>query len=107
MPDDLLSEGTIAFFVKHKHADWTSNADRYRFPDVRRDPIAVSAVKQPDGTIEITISGPFGGRYAFAAPIPPCDERGLHINLTWVDRRVMLSLNGADIETQRAAISVH
>lgn len=107
MTSGLELEGTLTFFVKHRNPEWSVDADTYRFPAVRRDPIAVSAVKHADGSIDVVLSGPFGGEYSFNHPIPPCDQRGLQIGLTWVHNRVMLYLNGELCQTRRAFQVVH
>ena len=107
MNSGLELEGTLTFFVKHRNPDWTVDADTYRFPEVRREPVSVSAVKRPDGSIDVVLTGPFGGEYSFNHPIPPCDQRGLQIGLTWVRNRVMLYLNGELCQTKSAVNLVH
>ena len=107
MADDLANEGTVTFFLEHKNVDWTTDRDGYNFPDVQHGPISVSARKHPDRTVSIEISGPFGNNYDFREPIPECDERGLHVAITWGKNEVKLYLNGKPVKTRSSPRKVN
>jgi hypothetical protein len=50
-------EGTIMFLVDHPHPDWRTNASAYPFGQMARGPLSIVGQKNPDGVVELTISG--------------------------------------------------
>jgi hypothetical protein len=103
--DDLTKEeGSIEFWLHHSHVDWSTNNNTYKFPNFSYGPISGSALKNADGTITVTLSGPFDSEYMFCEQIPSCDERGLHVVLTWCEGKVILYLNATAV---REIISSH
>lgn len=95
----LEKEGTVEFRLTHQRPDWSRDDHRYKFGPFQYGDIIVQAVKQPDKTVEITIRGPFGKRFTFHRPMPPC-ENELHVVITWKEQKVNLYLNGKLVETQ-------
>lgn len=99
----LKKEGSIVFFAKHDHPDWTTNANAYNFPEMKHGSIHVTSKKEPDGTFKVSVAGPFGQQFDFAVkPIPETDARGLHVGVTWKENLVTLYLNGEVAGTVRA-----
>jgi Concanavalin A-like lectin/glucanases superfamily len=98
----LKDTGTITFWLRHEHADWATNDSGYKFGVIKKDGIEASAVKNPDRTISVSLAGPFDQRFNFQTAIPPCEERGLFVALTWDNKEVKLYLNGQPIETKQA-----
>lgn len=94
------NEGTIVFGLKHEHKDWATNSASYNFGITKADGISVEPVKHPDKTLEIKLVGPFEKDFTFRNPLPPCDERGLHVAMAWKDDKVQLYLNGQLVETK-------
>jgi hypothetical protein len=107
MHDDFAWAGRVSFVVKHRHPDWATNADTYRFPEVRHDPVAINSAKRADGTLSVRISGPFGGEFEFVQPLPAIDTPSVRVGLIWADREIALYLDGDYCQAQRAEISVH
>ena len=96
----LKQEGSMDFWLKHPHRDWATNDNGYRFGPFSYEGITCSAIKHPNRTIEISVRGPFDRRFTFRYPMPQCDERGLHVAITWKDDQVKLYLNGKHVGTQ-------
>lgn len=97
----LAEEGTITFVLEHEHQDWPTNDQGYKFGTIDTGQgVKAGAVKNPDKTLELRVSGPFGRQFHFHRPIPPCDERGLTVAITWKEPEVKLYLNGQEVETQ-------
>lgn len=90
----IREEGSVTFWLRHKHADWTTNSNGYSFGNIDTSEISVDAVKHPDRTIELTVSGPLGKDFTLRYPIPKCDARGLFVAITWESPEVKLYLNG-------------
>lgn len=90
----LKNEGSIVFELKHEHKDWSTNSSSYNFRGIEQGDISAEAKKHSDKTIEIKLTGPFDKTFVFKNPIPPCDQRGLHVAMTWKDEKVELYLNG-------------
>ena len=92
------NEGTLMFWLKHEHKDWSTNSEGYDFGSIEKPGISAKAVKHPDKTIELNFSGPFG-QLSFRPPVPKCDERGLQVAITWKGPEVKLYLNGQLVDT--------
>ena len=107
MGDDISKEGSIATLLRHEHPDWATNRAVYNFPEIVSDGITFKATKNYDRTVIISIDGPFGNSYDFKAPIPPCDERGLHVGITWANGEVVLYLNGTRVKSRKSPRTVH
>ena len=90
------NEGTLAFWLNHRHKDWTTNSNGYDFGSFEKSRLTANSVKHPDKTIELKFSGPFGQR-RFQCPIPKCVA--LMVGITWRDSEVKLYLNGELIDT--------
>ena len=98
----VQKEGTITFWLRHEDEDWPINSNGYRFPTVTHDGISVEPVKLPDKTMEVRVYGLLGQALTFRNPIPPCDERGLFVVITWkAPEWVKLYFNGNPIETRQ------
>lgn len=94
----MSNEGTVDFWLKHEHGNWATNDYGYDFGRFQTRELSISALKHPDRTIELEISGPFG-QFNFRHPIPECDERGLYVAITWRDSEIQLYLNGQLVDT--------
>ena len=98
----LKNEGSMAFVLQHEHTDWPTNAHGYNFGAAGSEGVTASAVKYPDKTLEIQVTGPFDEAFTFRQPAPECGERGLPVALTWKGQEVTLYLDGKAVETLRA-----
>jgi hypothetical protein len=96
----LQKEGSMVFWLRHAHDDWSTNAHRYNFGTVEAQGVIVNAIKHPDGTLECAVDGALGRRQVFRVAIPSCDEQGLFVALTWELPLLRLYLNGTLIETK-------
>ncbi len=94
----IQSEGSITFWLRHEHEDWTTNSESYHFATVKRPGVAVKAIKHPDKTIELELSGPLGQHFDFRHLIPECEARGLFVAITWKAPELNLYLNGKLVE---------
>jgi hypothetical protein len=90
----IKNEGSLVFWLNHEHKDWPTNSSGYNFGTSRIEDISAETKKHPDKTIEIKIIGPFNKTFVFQRPIPPCDQRGLQVVITWGNDKVQLYLNG-------------
>jgi hypothetical protein len=91
---NILKEGSIVFGLNHPHSDWTTNKNSYNFGTIEKSGITIKAIKDPDRTFRLKISGPFGQQFSLSEPIPKCDENGLSVAITWKDFELKLYLNG-------------
>jgi len=96
---DIKEEGSIEFWINHKHKDWSTNDHGYRFKTFSSHGVSFTAQKHPDRTFELIVDGPLDSQFTFKCPIPECDERGLHTVVTWTRLEVHLYLNGRLVET--------
>lgn len=87
-------EGTVSFWLRPERPGGLTDASVVRFPPVSHGSLRVTAVKNPDGKITITTDGLHGRTFTFSEPIPPCDERGLFVVVTWTTAKVELYFNG-------------
>ena len=94
----IEKEGSITFWCNHAHKDWATNRHSYDFGKVSGHGVSVTAIKHPDKIIEIIATGPLFERFQYQCPIPPCDERGLFVALTWKSENVNLYLNGKSVD---------
>jgi len=96
------NEGTIVFRLQHQHKDCATNSAGYNFGIIKADDISAEAAKHSDKTLEIKLTGSFDKNFTFRNPIPPSDEGGLHVAMTWKEDKVQLYLNGQLVETKEA-----
>ena len=96
------AEGTITFWLRHEHPDWVTNESGYDFEPVQSESVSVEVRKEPEKTVAIKLIGPYDQSFLFHQPIPPCDDRGLFVALTWKNRNVTLHLNGKEVDTSAA-----
>ena len=106
MTNDHSTEGSIATFLRHENPNWPTNRAVYHFPEITSGGITFNAMKNYDRTVTIFIDGPFGNPYEFKEPIPPCDERGLHVAVTWSNNEVILYLNGKRVKSMKSPRTV-
>lgn len=100
---DLTKEGTISFNVQHEHPDWPTNGNGYDFGTISMLPITVSARKDPNGILNISITGPFNKTFNFHRVIPPTSYPAfVHVALTWGQKTMQLYLNGLLAEEAKA-----
>ena len=95
----IVDEGTVSFWCKHKHPDWTSNSAGYDFGTVEIQQMKFKAVKYPDCHIELDIEGPLGVHRNVRLPIPACSDLGLNVAITWKRPGVIIYLNGEPAQT--------
>ena len=107
MTDDPSMEGSIATFLRHENPNWPTNRAVYHFPEITSGAVTFHATKNYDRTVTIFIVGPFGNSYDFKVPIPPCDEKGLHVTITWGKDGVILYLNGKRVKARKPPRTVH
>lgn len=91
---DFQKEGSITFWLTHEHKNWVTNNAGYNFGTFTESGISLQAIKHPDRTVEIVSTGPLASKLQFRCQIPPCDERGLFVAVTWNRGDVSLYLNG-------------
>ncbi len=103
----LSKRGNVILEITHEHDDWMTNDSRYDFGPYKKDEISVSAVKQPDKTLEIAISGPFGKIFTFEPPLPDSDEKNLTVAISWEKKKVKLYLAGRLVETKTKEPTIH
>jgi hypothetical protein len=96
----LQQEGSVVFWLRHEHSDWSTNAHGYNFGAIQVQSVIVNAIKRPDCTLECTIEGVLGRQHVFHVAIPCCDERGLCVALTWQSPQLHLYLNGGLVKTK-------
>ena len=96
----LKNEGSIVFGLSHEHKDWPTNSSGYKFPTINQKDISAEVTKHPDKTIEIKVIGPFDKSFVFKKPVPPCDQRGLQVAITWKNNKVELYLNGQPADSK-------
>jgi len=58
----------------------------------------ISAIQHADKTFEIIADGPLFERFQYRCKVPPCDERGLFVVLTWNIETFSLYLNGKPVD---------
>ena len=100
----LRDEGTMNFWLSHKHKDWATNSSGYNFGTVKHEDILAEAVKHSDKTVEIKLIRPFYEVTTFRQHIPKCDQRGLMVSMSWKAHEVKLYLNGQLVETKSTEV---
>ncbi len=103
----LSKRGRVVLEIAHEDEDWMTNDSRYTFGPYEKNEISVSAVKQPDNTLDIAISGPFGKIFTFEPPLPDIDEKNLPVAITWEKKKVKLYLAGRLVETKTKEPTIH
>jgi len=101
--DTLKNEGSISFWISHSHNDWIVNKHEYnlgRF-DFPQYGIALSVVKNPDRTLEVTISGPLYRTYVLKNRIDDSiiKDNRLFITITWKYPEVNFYVNAKNIQS--------
>ena len=90
----IVDEGSVSFWCKHEHPNWTSNSAGYDFGTFEVHQMKFRATKHPDCHIELDIDGPLGVHRNVRLPIPPCPDLGLHIAITWKRPEITVYLSG-------------
>ena len=102
--EDFSAEGNIHFWIRQPGSKkWMTNKKRYHFPklSVEGSDLAVTATKNPNGTLSIAFTTPSGSTVNFLAEIPK--KTGLSailIDLTWKAGGIILYLNGDQVAEQ-------
>ena len=99
MADNFQDKGTMEVWLRHDHEDWATNSDGYDFGTFTKQGVTVSTAKHPDKTIEFDVDGPLAQHFNIRVVIPPCDERGLYVAMTWGQLEFTLYLNGQPAKT--------
>ena len=89
----IEQEGSIAFRMRHADADWATNDKPYRFNAVEIGTIRAWAMKRPDQTVEFHVVGPLKSEIVLEGKMPPINEHGLHVVITWSEKEIQLYLN--------------
>jgi hypothetical protein len=89
----IEQEGSIAFRMRHPDADWATNDKPYQFNPVDIGPVRAWAAKRPDGTVEFRLIGPLKSEIVLEGKMPPVNEHGLHVVITWSQKEVQVYLN--------------
>jgi ribosomal protein S13 len=100
---NIQNEGSITFWISHPHNDWPLNGYGYDFGRLNfpQFGIALSVVKNPDRTLEITISGPLYRTYVLKNRIQDSiiKNNRLFIAITWKYPKVTLYVNAQNTQT--------
>ena len=103
---DLTNEGTVTFWAQSNRPGGRTDPMPPNFPPFSSGGITVKSAKNPDLTLSAEIVGPHGRSYSFnSVAIPRCDDKGLHVGITWNMKTVRLYLNGK--EAQSIDVVVH
>jgi hypothetical protein len=65
-----------------------------RFPTFNQGGVKIDVAKNPNGTALVAVDGPHARTYRLFACIPPCDDQGLFVVVTWSTSEVEMFLNG-------------
>ena len=99
MPD-CINEGTVLFWIR-------PNPDRprvftdmlpARFPTFNQSGVKIEVAKNPNGTASVIVDGPHARTYRLFACIPPCDDQGLFVVVTWSTSEVALFFSGQRVQ---------
>ena len=89
----IEQEGSIAFRMRHTDADWATNDKPYPFKPVDIGPVRAWALKRADGMVEFRLIGPLQSEIVLEGKMPPVNEHGLHVVITWSKKEVQVYLN--------------
>lgn len=92
-----MVKGSVAFWVKHDHADWATNSKDYEFNGPPNPDFNAQAIKHGDGAIEVILDGPTIPCYRRRVPMPPPSKDGVHVAVTWDLPKWTLYLNGQPV----------
>lgn len=93
----LENVGAIEFSLRHPHPAWQSNAYRYKFGPFHDHGIYVAAVKSPDRTLEVVVSGPFSKTTVFKKQLPDIIQHDhVHVVISWESKVLTFYLNGSE-----------
>lgn len=98
---DYEKEGTIEFWIRHEHKDWTTNANGYKFEEFEAFGIKVRVIKHPDNTLQIDLNGAHGKHYSMRErmPVPKKEHEGeVFVAITWNKNQVIFYLNGKPVK---------
>jgi hypothetical protein len=92
--DDLQNQGTFETWIKTNDPDWATNDKRYDCGvfDCGHG-MSFRAIKHPNRTLEIIMTGPGGLMHGFEGPVPN-NNGPLFIVVSWKDGEIKLHLNG-------------
>jgi len=108
----LMTEGSVVFRIMHDHADWQVNSNSYKFGPFSAHGITVGVIKNPDRSLQISLSGALYTTTVFNCQIPGLRTKpDLHIGITWKYPKVTLYLNGqrfdeANIKPPSATVTI-
>jgi hypothetical protein len=109
----LQGEGSITFWLYHPETDWQTNTKPYKFGPMSSHGIEVTAIKNPDFTLAILISGPLSKTIVFHGPMPKLLlPDGVFVAITWSYPVVTLYVGPEKVgeivllETQRATLPI-
>lgn len=92
-------EGTITFWLRHEHKDWTTDDHSYNFGEVEAFGIKAQAIKHPDKTLQIDLNGAHGKHYSIREQMPTPDDKGeVFVAVTWDISKAIFYLNGQPVQ---------
>lgn len=100
--DSFGSEGTIAFWLLHPHADWQTNAYEYGFGVMEWKGVAVRATKTGRRTISLEVRRG-GHEMSIEEPAPEPRQRGVHVAVAWNNKGVRVYFNGQVVASRPTA----
>jgi len=95
----IPQEGTVAFTLNHEHRDWSTNTTDYNFGLFEAQGMRFGVAKHRDQTLEVNIEGPLSSKQRARIPVPPCNELGLRVLMTWGATEIKVYLNGVIAQT--------
>ena len=95
----IPDEGTVVFGLSHQDPDWTTNACGYSFERLQKGPLAVTATKYGDRTIELGIEGLRNHTVFARHRIPRGEYPGVTVAITWKQSEILVYLNGECVGT--------
>ncbi len=102
---DLQKEGAITFKLSHKHKDWTTNSNNYKFgPFGDGKTLDISAFKKADRTLEIKCAFEHFW-HTFSGPIP--EESPVSVIVSWGKNEITLNVNGKPCGTCKFGPVIH
>ena len=93
------AEGTVMFLVSHEHPDWHENGSRYDFGVFTQGALNVRAIKHPDRTMQISVTGFGESALETRKPIPKSGQAGVMVGCTWSGSEFVFYLCGVRVDS--------
>ena len=102
--------GFIQTWLQHRDADWPTNDTAYTFGPFRDRGFEWGVVKHADGTVDVSVSGPFNQTFNVSGiesipPSPGAEKPGKRVNLMleWKEGVLRVRLNMVAVGTRTLA----